>query len=57
MSYPTNNLYKNFNIHSLKAIYCRNIILHMLKVNVIYCKYLFMPQHEYNTRLKSNSKN
>lgn len=29
----------------------------MIKVNVMYCKYLFMPQNEYNTRLKSNSKN
>lgn len=33
MSYPTNNLYKDFNVINLKTIYYKNLILHynMLK--------------------------
>lgn len=32
MSYPTINLYKDFNVLNLKAIYYKNIILNMYKV-------------------------
>jgi len=44
MSYPTINLYKNFNVLNLKSVYYKNVILNMLKVDVR----LFIPQLEYN---------
>jgi len=48
MSYPKISLFKDFNVLHLKAIYYKNVILNMFKVDVR----PFIQQHEYNTRLK-----
>jgi len=42
MSYPTNNVYKEFKFLNLKCIYYNNFILHIIKVDANLFMSLYM---------------